>query len=323
MNYLMMMYPLVMSCGVGGSLIGILYSLGKWIWDKIMHNLYSCVTINFDDDTFKHVLKYLQDKELLAHDNVLFCKIKKNDLPWWEQMFEKKDEKKAPEVDYSPGSGMHKFVFNGRTMFVHHQEGQVMMTGWDRTPTSCDKLHIYTFGNDCQPIRDFVQATLEHSVQKDDGLVCIYELHRWGIGWTKAQKKRPRGLDSVVLDKEKSLNLIKDIKLFQDSSEWYLNNGIPYRRGYLLHGPPGTGKTSMIQAVAGELKLNICYLNLSSGNLDDDGLNRALNDAPGHSIILLEDIDAIFVQRHQVTQNQHRRSVTFSGLLNALDGVRS
>jgi chaperone BCS1 len=48
------------------------------------------------------------------------------------------------------------------------------------------------------------------------------------------------------------------------------------------------------------MKLNICYLNLSGGNLDDDGLNRALNDAPARSIILLEDIDGIFVQREIV-----------------------
>ena len=105
--------------------------------------------------------------------------------------------------------------------------------------------------------------------------------------------------------------------------DWYIKNGIPYRRGYLLHGPPGTGKTSFICAVAGHLKLNLCYLNLSSGRLDDDGLNRALNDAPGGSIILLEDIDAIFVQRHKVSQEREGRHVTFSGLLNALDGVRS
>jgi len=95
----------------------------------------------------------------------------------------------------------------------------------------------------------------------------------------------------------------------------------------LLHGPPGTGKTSYILAIAGKLRLNICYLNLSSGNLDDDGLNRALNDAPAHSIILLEDIDSIFVQRHSISQESGKKgkrdSITFSGLLNALDGVRS
>ena len=43
--------------------------------------------------------------------------------------------------------------------------------------------------------------------------------------------------------------------------------------------------------------MNICYLNLSGGNLDDDGLNTLLNCAPVKSIILLEDIDAIFVER--------------------------
>jgi chaperone BCS1 len=70
---------------------------------------------------------------------------------------------------------------------------------------------------------------------------------------------------------------------------------VPYRRGYLLYGPPGTGKTSFIQAIAGELKLNVCYLNIGSDHIDDDGLMRALNDAPARSIILLEDVDGIFI----------------------------
>ncbi len=58
--------------------------------------------------------------------------------------------------------------------------------------------------------------------------------------------------------------------------------------------------------------------------MDDDGLNQMLNCAPMRSIILLEDIDAIFVERTSVKEeSQRRQSVTFSGLLNALDGVRS
>lgn len=57
--------------------------------------------------------------------------------------------------------------------------------------------------------------------------------------------------------------------------------------------------------------------------MDDDGLNVLLNNAPLRSIILLEDIDAIFVDRTSMQQQQSMRTVTFSGLLNALDGVRS
>lgn len=91
-----------------------------------------------------------------------------------------------------------------------------------------------------------------------------------------------------------------DIKRFQNTPEWYQKKGVPYRRGYLLYGPPGTGKTSFTEVIAGKCGLGICYLNLSGNSIDDDGLNRALNRAPPDSIILLEDIDAIFKQRENV-----------------------
>ena len=116
----------------------------------------------------------------------------------------------------------------------------------------------------------------------------------WLGMWVKIMTKSARPLDSVVLDTDIAETLVQDIKSFNESGEWYLNKGVPYRRGYLLFGPPGTGKTSFVQAVAGALKLNLCYLNLSSGDIDDDGLNRLLSEAPERSIILLEDIDALF-----------------------------
>jgi chaperone BCS1 len=68
----------------------------------------------------------------------------------------------------------------------------------------------------------------------------------------------------------------------------------------MLHGPPGTGKSSFVQAVAVLLEMNICIMNLSSGTYDDDGLNSAMANTPPNSIILLEDIDAIFIQRESL-----------------------
>lgn len=71
------------------------------------------------------------------------------------------------------------------------------------------------------------------------------------------------------------------------------------------------------------MKLSICTLNLSGNELDDERLNKVLETAPRNAMILLEDVDAIFVERISVSQNRAGRKVSFSGLLNAIDGVRS
>ncbi|XP_056663857.1 mitochondrial chaperone BCS1 isoform X2 [Monodelphis domestica] len=106
-----------------------------------------------------------------------------------------------------------------------------------------------------------------------------------------------------------------------------LEEGIPYRRGYLLYGPPGCGKSSFITALAGELEHSICLLSLTDSSLSDDRLNHLLSVAPQQSLVLLEDVDAAFLSRDLSTENpakyQGLGRLTFSGLLNALDGVAS
>uniref|UniRef100_A0A914L0U5 AAA+ ATPase domain-containing protein n=1 Tax=Meloidogyne incognita TaxID=6306 RepID=A0A914L0U5_MELIC len=63
----------------------------------------------------------------------------------------------------------------------------------------------------------------------------------------------------------------------------YINRGIPYRRGYLLHGPPGTGKSSFISALAALYGHNICMLSLSDRLIDDAMLNHLMHNAPLNS----------------------------------------
>ncbi len=117
----------------------------------------------------------------------------------------------------------------------------------------------------------------------------------------------------MVLDENLADNVIADMRHFftPEAADWYHNAGIPYRRGYLLHGPPGCGKTSFAQVLAGELQLDVCLMNLSSKDLDDDCLAELLRAAPGRSMILLEDVDAIFVDRaaagDRKTQGRLRR----------------
>lgn len=88
------------------------------------------------------------------------------------------------------------------------------------------------------------------------------------------RKKRPIG--SVVLDDGITDRIVQDCREFIKNPKWYADRGIPYRRGYLLHGPPGCGKSSFITALAGEIEFGICLLNLSERGLTDDRLNHLL-----------------------------------------------
>lgn len=137
--------------------------------------------------------------------------------------------------------------------------------------------------------------------------------------WEESGKVRPRSAETVVLPEGMLDDLLKDAQWFLDNESWYIQRGIPYRRGYLLYGPPGNGKSSTCIAIASKLKMDICAINLGSSSMNDQLLQTLLSRVPKHSIVLIEDVDCVFDQREQSEDSDSH--LTFSGLLNALDGV--
>lgn len=219
-----------------------------------------------------------------------------------------------------PGPGTHWFRYRGVWMrLTRERDGKMvdLSTGapWETVTLTTLFAYAHLFPQLLDEARQLALASTE-------GKTVIYT--SWGPEWRPfGQPRRTRELGSVVLGKGKKEAIVSDVQRFLQRDRWYAERGIPYRRGYLLHGAPGSGKSSFITALAGHLDFNICLLNLSERGLTDDKLNHLLSNAPDRSILLLEDVDAAFLGRQQAAEDGYQASVTFSGLLNALDGVAS
>ncbi|CUM49729.1 Mitochondrial chaperone BCS1 [Debaryomyces fabryi] len=219
-----------------------------------------------------------------------------------------------------PGPGKHLIRYKGAYMLVSRERSGKLLDMTNGSPF--ETVTLTTLYRDKNLFHDLLGEAKKLALKVREGKTVLFT--SWGPEWRPfGQPRKKRMLGSVILDEGIGESILSDVKDFLTSGDWYHKRGIPYRRGYLLYGPPGSGKTSFIQAIAGELDYNICILNLSENNLTDDRLNHLMNHIPERSILLLEDVDAAFNKREQSDDGGYTSGVTFSGLLNALDGVAS
>jgi hypothetical protein len=161
----------------------------------------------------------------------------------------------------------------------------------------------------------------------------------------KARTGNGPALDNLIFP-QRVKDLIREIELWRKSKGWYLEKGIPWKRGWLLYGPPGTGKTALARGFAEDLNMPIYVYNLAEMGNHEFVKAWAEMQVNVPCIALIEDIDNVFHGRENVARknggmfsmmlppkkedgDHHDKSrggmfstpLTFDCLLNCLDGV--
>ena len=128
----------------------------------------------------------------------------------------------------------------------------------------------------------------------------------------------PCAWNEMTLDPLVATLLKSDFEFYISNKKWFRKAHLPYRRGYLLHRPPGNGKTTAIRCMMSAYGLTAYTIRLFDRESDDSTLNelftQALKNSP--AIVLLEDIDRAFPR-----SGESKCGISLQHLLNTLDGA--
>lgn len=222
------------------------------------------------------------------------------------------------------GYGKHFFFYKGRLLWL--DRSKLESSGSERQK---EQITIYTFGRSHDVFRKLVE---DNKPEEDDSFINFSE---YKDGWQVKSKIKKHGLDNLALDEEVASIFKKEFDYFRNNEGDYRKLGLPYKMCIVLHGQPGSGKSSIIRSLASDYGMNVCNLPLTG--LSDRSFNDAIVSAPDNSIIVVEDFDSCsaVLKRKGVTGDLIKDSLedgvekegfsflTLSGILNTLDGVAS
>ncbi|KAL5365876.1 hypothetical protein BJX96DRAFT_182020 [Aspergillus floccosus] len=261
--------------------------------------------------------------------------------PWPKTRFHRKRQ-----IRNTPApSCFHFFIYKGCWMFLYRQP-----TGSSSSlvAASMESLIFYAAPWN-RPVLETLLTDMQQAAWDQDA--CRVNIRRglklgYGFEWAHIVSKGRRALSTVILSHEKKKSIVKDIQGFLDPATrtWYEKRGIPYRRGYLLHGLPGTGKSTLCFVLAGLFRLEIYMVSLCAKNLDEDSLTLLFQALPKRCIVVFEDVDQAGLPKRKIGNSMRKtgetaehsgqdsaieansdkrpsNGITLAGFLNNIDGL--
>ncbi|OAP63353.1 hypothetical protein AYL99_02580 [Fonsecaea erecta] len=303
----------------------------RFCWDIILYWTTTEVHVNLSDDLYM-ALWWLSHKENLTRrtneHHVASITSMINTSPEDRLHMDLASRGRNGSLILLPETVNQVFHYKGRSFFLHRVKDDVCI--------------IRCLGGSLKPIEDLLDDAYEGwMAELARCSITLFTPKQDTGNWNASVSVSARSLESVEIGSQVKMALLADIDGYLNGKDWYRQRCIPWRRGYLFHGPPGTGKSSLVTALAAHFQLSVYAITFSDGLTDGilQQLLRRLNNTK--CIVLLEDIDSAGLAREgqdldkiepSGKMEEHSRPparpkgrkrgpVTLSGVLNAIDGI--
>jgi len=266
--------------------------------------------------------------ELLLTTDPVFCLGKRP----WKSVIIKRSVTNNTE-DYNPNE------MNGKSMTVTYIRGQVdieriIVEGLknfneERKENGFSSRFsvIDLFGEAVYERMNKTENEAPSTVRDYDVTDYMRNSHIRYLGWRPDQLGRGKdtrtSASSSIILTEQVERLAGAVNMWYEGKKWYRERGILWRRGFLLHGKPGCGKSMVIRYLGEKFDLPIFSFHLST--FDDQEFVTTWNDRSRRApcIFLVEDIDSVFHGRENIVKGNTimSRPLSFDTFLNCIDGV--
>jgi hypothetical protein len=297
-----------------GGVLAMLRHLPAQLWSFVRRRIMISVEIPDRDPAFRWLQKWVAD-----HRDARRARSLSLTTTWEQTDLDDEGDASSGRVAearflLSPAPGTHVLWYRKRLLIFRRARRDLESGG---SMAFQETLTLELLGGHREMIEDLLREAQGAALPKVPGVTILSARYET---WYATSWRPRRPLESIVLAENLLKDLIEDMRDFLASGSWYALRGVPHRRGYLLHGPPGNGKTTLVIAAAGELGLSVAVLSLNNKAMSDEGLRAVVDALPLGAVLLIEDVDCAFGPKRK---SGEETGVTLSGLLNALDGVSS
>ncbi|UDL16847.1 AAA-ATPase [Arthrobacter phage Atuin] len=287
------------------------------------HSAPETFTIKIEDDDhiydtveswFMKILPEDEQRSVYAYSNV------ESSDDYYES---RNGESRKVTVDFTfDGSFTQNLVIDGHTVEIFTDIPETKNTDGTLTKSYNPTKFINIVCHSIEARNAVLKKIEEESQYLAEQNPYLFVANKYGDFRRKGELSK-RTSESVILKEGQFARILKYLRDFASHEEAYKKLDIPFRTGIMLHGDPGTGKSSAALAIANELKMNVFVVNLASLN-SDDTLSECFGNIPANSLVVLEDIDALKATKDRKEGDSTvETGVTQQGLLNVLDGFQS